>query len=755
MKWLLALVIGVVSCQIQISMVFFVFLMLGILIVNCYATAVKESICFAAVLFLGFVWCHYYNHQLVAWHLPPSQVKKDVMVVGKIVSIPHVGKHSQRFLLSMSRYRNQSQHALLRLSWFSQYVKLRIGDVWQLPVRLKPADGLHNPGGFNYQRYLWLHGIAATGYVYKSGYLLQHASNWSIARLRQSLQACIQHAVRSPPIAALLSALTVGSRALLTPEDWQVFQRTGTSHLVAVSGLHIGMVAILVYYLMFYSLRYSTLVTTRYPAPWLAAAVATMAALSYGLLAGFSLPTQRAAIMVFIAMMVRQTRFIPIWQRWLVAFLMVIVLEPGSVYSASFWLSFSAVGFIMFGMGARMAQMHRVYAWLRLQWVVFLGLLPVTLYFFAKISLVMFLANVVAVPWVEMLIVPICLLAGVVSAFWSKLALVLFNIAALCAKPLWLYLQWLAHFPHITWLHVIPSVWVLILSVLACVLLLLPSVLCIRLLGVLLLLPAIFYKPPTLHFAAFDLTLLDVGQGLSAVVRTQHHVLLYDAGPKTYAGFDAGRSVVLPYLRYLGVSRVNVMMISHGDSDHIGGAAAILKGIEVDRIITSVPHRFVHNEVSKCHSGQSWRWDGVGFMVLYPPAGMPYQDNNSSCVLRVSNGKSQVLLVGDIEVPAERWLLHHQQQYLHASVLVVPHHGSQTSSSEAFIQAVAPRYALFPVGAYNRFGFPAARVWHRYCQMHVKTLKTANAGAISVHLPRQGSIAVTIARKGLLNECYF
>lgn len=692
-------------------------------------------------------WCHILGFMALCatWQLPTTLIKKPVQVIGIISSTPKESTHAASFTFQLTQFNHTSVHAKIRLSWYGAHSPLIVGDEWQLTVKLKPPHGLSNPGGFNAKRWLKEQGIVATGYVASKApthKLQHHAWAYPITQLRQRIQQNIITAVSNHNLASIISALSIGSRSLMHSNTWNVFQATGTSHLVAISGLHVGFIAAVVFFMMSFVWRLSERCVLWYPAKQAASMAAIIAALCYGLLAGFSLPTQRAVIMitVFLGMQLLY-RATPLWRRLALAFVIVLAVDPLAFFSASFWLSFSAVGWIAYGLGARKTFKKIRFQWLHMQWVIFCGLTPITLLFFQKISLAMFVANMIAIPWVSFLIVPMALLSCITLLFNTHAAHSLFWLTAKALSPLWWVLQRLSHIHGVVWFHAILSPWVLLSGVAGMLLLLTPKGFPFKTLSVFFLLPLFFYHKPIPEYGAVWLRLLDVGQGLSAIVQTQHHVLLYDAGPKSYGGFDAGVSVVLPAMRALGLHHINTVMISHGDNDHIGGAPAVLSSVPVDRVLTSVPKKLARWHAVHCNNTQHWQWDGVDFAVLSPPKNQPYQDNNSSCVLRIShNGQGDIVLPGDIEQKAEDFLTQQEARYLSARVLVAPHHGSKTSSSINFVHSVHPALVLFPVGFYNRFHFPNKIIKKRYQSIGSKMLSTAKYGQIWVRISPSGQV---------------
>lgn len=692
----------------------------------------------------GFTWANFRAHQALAWHLSTLLINKPVVVEGRIVSLPKKTATSAHFKFELSKLAGHLEFVPVYLSWYGHYPALRVGDQWRFSVKLKPPHSLRNPGTFDYQRWLFVQGIRATGSVVsKKPQHLLHRDSWRfpINHLRQKIQSIIQQSVVHAPIAAILSTLTMGSKNLMKQSQWQVFQNTGTSHLMAISGLHVGLIAGIVYFLVRFLWSLFPWLVLRTPAPRAAAVVSLLIAIIYGLLAGFSLPTQRAVIMITVLMLGSLvSQAIPVWCRLLFAFFIIVIWQPFALWSASFWLSFAAVSWIAYGMGGRVQMLRGLKATVWLQFTIFIGLLPLTLFFFQQISLVALIANTIAIPWVGMVIVPLCFFATLISLFSVKLAHVLFWLTAKLLTPLWWWLQWLASWPLAVWHYAISPSWLLIPFMIAALLLLAPYGWPGRWLGFIWALPLFFWKIPVPAQNAVWLTLLDVGQGLSAIVQTAHHTLVFDAGPRSHGGFDAGQSIVVPYLQTRHVRHIDVMMVSHGDNDHIGGAKAILARIRVGRILTSVPKHFA-SRAAYCHAGQRWHWDGVAFEVLSPPEGEAYQGNNSSCVLRISTLKRSILLTGDIEKPREQWLLM-QGDELHADIIVAPHHGSISSSSPRFVQVISPKMVLFPVGYYNRYNFPNHRVVVRYRSEGALVFTSASDGAIMVHIDPYGKIHI-------------
>ncbi|MBD3671148.1 MAG: DNA internalization-related competence protein ComEC/Rec2, partial [Gammaproteobacteria bacterium] len=394
------------------------------------------------------------------------------------------------------------------------------------------------------------------------------------------------------------------------------------------------------------------------------------------------------------------------------------------------WLSFAVVALLCLVL----SQPHATGLWQRwgrIQWAVFVGLLPWLVFWFGQWSLIAPLVNLFAVPWLGFIAVPLLLASLLILPISDGIAQFGLHTTQWTLEWMWLVLERLASLPGVSWQQAQIPLWALAMASLGAILLLLPRGLIPRWLGALWFLPLFIPNTPALPEGAMHFTLLDVGQGLSAVIQTREKSLVFDTGARYGDRFNTGEAVLLPYLHQQGISRVDRLIISHGDNDHIGGARSLIEGIEVVEILTSVPESMPGSRL--CQAGESWTWDGIEFRVLHPPARYRHQrhsDNNRSCVLRVSNAAGSILLSADIEAPAELELVRHDDSVLDVDILVAPHHGSKSSSSTAFVEAVSPRWVLFPVGYRNRYRFPHDEVEARYRELGASLLSSADHGAI-------------------------
>lgn len=689
---------------------------------------------------LGFAYTAWYAHNILSWELPKELEGKPHLVTGCVASIPVTDYKQVHFLFAL-----ENTSALIRLSAQNFPQLFHVGDKWQLQVRLKRIHGSQNAGAFDYEAWAMQKGLRASGSIISSvenKFLSHHWYHFPIAQIRERLLVKMQKHLPDSVGSPWLIALVIGERIGIKPDDWQVLRNTGTNHLMAIAGLHIGMIAGFAHTLVSIVWRCIPTLVLLFPAQLAGGCAALFTAFLYSALAGFSIPTQRACIMLtvfIIALLLR--RNISAWTAWSLAMILVLLLNPLSVLTESFFLSFATIALIIYGMSARLAPTGWWWKWGRVQWVIGLGLIPITLALFQECSLVSFLANSVAIPWLGIFILPFCFLSGIFLFLYEPFGAILLFIASKSLAGLWCVLSWFSHFHFAAWQQAIPNTGIFLLTVLAFILLLIPAGMPGRWLGMLWLLPLVLYQYPTPEKGNFWLTLLDVGQGLSVVVQTKSHVLVYDAGPKYSENFDMGASVVVPYLRTNGTKTLDMLVVSHGDNDHIGGAPFIIHSLPVTMIKTSVPEKITNHTAELCLAGTAWEWDGVKFDFIYPTVNELHLGNDSSCVLRVSNGTHAILLTGDVEKFAEKQMLQKVPQYLPASILIAPHHGSKTSGVEQFVNAVHPSYVLYATGYRNRYHFPHVSVVRSYTEMNSQQFSTAECGEIQFRLDRNKMIA--------------
>ena len=656
---------------------------------------------------------------------------------------------------------------------------LRAGEHWQMTVRLKAPHGNSNPHGFDYELWLWEQGIQATGYV-RTGKSdtppKKLADSWAkpVERARQAVREAIFQRVDNRQLAGVVAALVVGDQNAIERADWDVFRATGVAHLMSISGLHITMFAwaasLLVGWLWRRSAGLSPAFCHALPASSAGALGGLLLATLYALFSGWGVPAQRTIWMLATVVLLRQSgRQWPWPVVWLLAMVVVLALDPWALMQAGFWLSFVAVG-VLFASGssegdavkresainseAANSRIHwvkginecdnrpekRVSAaltaalganlmkTLREQWVITLALTPLSLLLFNQVSLVGLLANAVAIPWVTLVVTPLAMLGALWSPVWDA--------AALAVHVLTLLLLWLASFSWASISVAAAPLWCAVAAVLGGALLVMRLPWHWRLLGVPLMLPVLLWQPLRPEIGQFEILGADIGQGNALIVRTASHSMVYDTGPKFSRESDAGNRVLVPLLRAMG-EKIDMLMLSHRDLDHIGGAPAVLAMQPQARLVSSIEDSHELQALRKserCVAGHAWRWDGVDFEVLHPQASnydSTAKSNAMSCVLRISNVDKTALLAGDLEAAQELRLVANPElsPKLKADFLLMPHHGSKTSSTGPFLDAVQPQFALAQAGYRNRFKHPVESVLQRYADRQIRVIKSPACGA--------------------------
>ncbi|MBP5945448.1 MULTISPECIES: DNA internalization-related competence protein ComEC/Rec2 [unclassified Pseudomonas] len=675
-----------------------------------------------AFLLFGFTWACVSAHWALQDRLPVALDGETRWLEGRVVGLPQNSDGVVRFELADAHSRHGKLPSLMRLAWYAG-PPVSSGERWRLAVKLKRPNGLLNADAFDYEAWLLVQRIGATGTI-KEGQRLGEA-RWAWRdSIRQRLLA-----VDAQGRGGALAALVLGDGSGLSREDWQILQDTGTVHLLVISGQHIGMLAAVMYLLVAGLARYG-LWPLRWPwLPW-ACGLAFAAALGYGLLAGFDVPVRRACVMVGLVLLWRlRFRHLGAWWPLLLAFNGVLLLDPLASLRPGFWLSFAAVAVLIFTFGGRLGAWRWWQTWTRAQWLIAIGLCPMLLALNLPISLSGPLANLLAVPWVSLVVLPPALLGTLLlpvpyvgeGLLWLAGGLIdwLFQGLALIAG------QWPA------WITPSLPAWALAIGSLGAVLLLLPRGVPLRPLGWPLLLILVVPPRERLDAGLADVWQLDVGQGLAILIRTRHHALLYDAGPR-FRDFDLGERVVLPALRKLNVETLDLMLLSHADADHAGGALAVARRLQVKQVISGDPPGLpAELNAQACESGQQWQWDGVSFQ-LWQWADA-HDSNQRSCVLQIEANGERLLLTGDIDTHAERVLL---QSPLNVATqwLQAPHHGSRSSSSMALLKALKPNAVLISLGQGNSFGHPHPIVMARYRQQGLRIYDSAEQGAIHLQL---------------------
>jgi competence protein ComEC len=696
----------------------------------------------AGALLIGIALACLQGQATLAAQWPASRSGEVVVVEGVIRGLPATAEDAVRFELVVSAgMPGLAAGSRLRLAWFARPGEpppvLEPGSRWRLPLRLRAPRGLLNPGGFDFERRAIERRIAATGYVRdddgNAAQRLDVGRGLDLTRAR--LSGRIFAAVPGPS-ARFVAALALGDTRGLDDRDWEILRATGLTHLIAISGFHVGLVAGFGAWLGRAAWWLLPGLGRRWPRPQGSAAAALLLAAVYTALAGFALPTVRTLLMIAAVVLARLARRPQtLAQSLALAAIVVLLADPASVLAPGFWLSFLGVAWLAWCLPYQPGE-----GWLRpflaAQAVAMLGLLPLTVWFFSQASLPGPLVNLVGIPWISLVVVPLALLGLALDPLLPAGAALCWQLAADLMQWLWLGLEWVARWPPaLAWLPE-PGLPAMALALLGTFWLLLPRGVPGKPLAALLLLPMLWPAPDRPPPGEVDLHLLDVGQGLALLVRTRHHALLYDAGPAPPRGMDLGEAVVVPALHALGVARLDRLVLSHGDNDHAGGAAAVLRAYAPPRVMA--PEGWAGEGMQPCLAGQRWSWDGVDFEVLHPTPFFPYLRNDSSCVLRIGAGGRHALLAGDIGRHVEARLARLPPERIRADLLLVPHHGSDSSSSLDFLAAVRPSIGLLAVGEGNRFGLPKPRVLARFERYSVALHDTAGSGAITLRLGAAG-----------------
>jgi len=700
------------------------------------------SLSFILLFFISIIYSSYYSANHLEHRFNSSFVGEDILLTGRVASIPIKSSKVQRFEFDVYSAKlstrdgntrvllNEKFPKKVRLSWY--YGKrINADEQWQIVVRLKPPHGFMNPGGFDYEGWLFQQGIDATGYIRQStdNRLLAAASAYSVNHIRQMLSNSIDEIQKSRDEAgtnanqsslALVKALSIGDKSLISVAQWEVLKNTGTSHLMAISGLHIGLAAFFAYVVV---RRLSPVyIMKRVPAQHVAIVMGMVVALLYALIAGFSIPTQRAIIMLFVlsSMLLIRRNHRPIDALGLAA-IVVLLIDPLAVLSAGFWFSFSAVAVIFISVSNMMAATDMDYS-----------------------------------AWGKAFIVIKQLLVAIASSFISPVfSEMLFSFAASLLDFIWPLLTYLSKLPFAYWVKGDVTVSALLIVTLSLLVIYYSKHVQVKsvrwsLRIVSLLSFVLLFMPDDsdINTAEYHLTVLDVGQGSAAVIRTQNHLLVFDTGARFSDKMNAGASAVVPYLRSLGEDELSKLIISHGDNDHIGGAQAVINAYPGAELIGQDIESLVSDNKLACHNQMRWQWDDVDFEFLSPAFEgavtlQSKKSNNRSCVLKVSSIYGSVLLTGDIEKRIETALVENYAEKLNADILLVPHHGSNTSSSRDFLQRVNPEYSIISVGYKNRYKLPSSKVIARYAALDLALLRTDKSGAITVKISDSEGISVT------------
>ncbi len=690
-----------------------------------------------------FMSCFLWTTAVIYWQLDhrlnSDMNNKRVVAVGEVINIPKTSPTSTNFLFKPVSIEGYNSHypQKIRLNWRNAPETLKPGQFWQLQIKLKQPHGFQNPGGFDYERWMFVRGIQARGYVLDSELNELQKTTWfSLNSLRNHLKKHIEKSCLGCNHIGLIEALAIGFRGDISMQTRNLLSQTGTAHLIAVSGLHIGIVSTAFYY-MGLLLWSKLLYAGRLKRKEIALLLAWFGGLSYSLLSGFDLPAQRAMIMLTVVLFSLYVRSpFNLLNSIASALVIVLLIFPLAVLSESFWLTFSALMIISFGSFLLQLQTSRLKQLVIIQILFSVLFIPLSVYIFGQIHVASMAANLIAVPFISFIIVPFNFV--LLLFFWlpDQLLQLMYRFLDNMLNVLIQYLEWLQDNGLAAIQVADIEGWKLILLLILTVLLLMPRGFVSRAVILFLLPPVFLWNLHPLSAAQFKMTVLDVGMGTSVVIQTHNHSLIYDFGPGNRQGFSLGKWVVLPYMFSEGIDAPDRIVLSHADQDHSGGFYAVQESYQNIPVFSGTPFEVKRSfpnlkYIRNCHDTMSWMWDGVKFEFI---GNQPVQSskNNRSCVLKISINNKSVLLAGDIEHERESQLVKETKNNLRSTFLVVPHHGSDRSSSKEFIASVSAHYILFTTGYLNMWHFPRQEIVQRYKKTGANTLQTDKTGAIQI-----------------------
>ncbi|WP_231734447.1 DNA internalization-related competence protein ComEC/Rec2 [Noviluteimonas gilva] len=695
----------------------------------------------AAVSTSGFALAGWHAADALGARLPASLEGQDLRIRGRVVDLPDRDARRVQFLLRVDDDASQVgalRGRVLRIAWYdgggAQPRPVAAGSHWEFDARLRAPRGLRNPGWFDSERHALANRLTAAGYVRNASSAREVAAPKGLQAWRADMADRIDHAIDAP-ISRFIRALALGDTRGLSDDDWATLRATGLTHLIAISGFHVGLVA--GFFALAVSLvwRFVPALAHRVPRPIAMALAAVAGAVLYTAVAGFALPTVRTTLMIAVVAAVRCTRRAhSSFDALSLAVIAMVLVAPLSLLGAGFWLSVCGVAWLLWCLPNGDGGVLRSFA--SAQAVATVGLLPLTVALFGQASLAGPVANLVAIPWWSLVVVPLALLGTGMEAMHVGLGEWPWRAAAFAFDATWPAFEALgesrfafAWLPEARW-------FALPMAAFAAFWCLLPRGVPGKPLALLLWLPLLWPSRDLPPHGAFRIDVLDVGQGLSALVRTASHAILFDMGPASHDGYDAGERAVVPALRALGVRALDVAIISHADSDHAGGWHAVRRALPIRD--SHAPDGSPTPVASRCIAGRTWQRDGVRFRYLHPTEHFPYLGNDAGCVLRIEGAHGSALLTGDIGEVVERTLVRRDPAALRADVVLIPHHGSEGSSDPAFIRATGARVALVATGAGNRFGHPRSEVVARWCAAGARVLETAAGGALRVDVGSDG-----------------
>jgi competence protein ComEC len=714
-----------------------------------------------AALTLSSLQCHWYQDLV----LPDSLTQTDIAIRGVVADFPRAEDDSVAFTLRLlpddlvSRFPETVQ---LRI--YTADLQPQAGELWDFLVRLKRPAGPINWAGFDREAWALRNHIHANGYVRESplNRRIDARGPGSLTlRLRDIVRQRIEKALAGHPMSPLVQGITIAATQSIDADTWQILRDSGTSHLVAISGLHVSLVAAFLWYpgrlaggIMS---SFGVLADSLLPARLLALG----GAFAYGALAGYSTPTLRACLMVAAVLLIgwygrNRASGIGIL---CAALLCMLLANPLSILSPGFWLSFLAVALLYtcvtqsvdswpvdpHATAKRLILIKRfVAANMHTQFVLGVGLLLPSLIFFSQVSVISFIANLLAIPLFSFCILPLALLGSVLVTMQSGPGDWILIGAATGLEWLVASMGILAGIPGAIWQPASMDGVALLLVLTASAVSLIRPPLPGRFAG-LGLLCILLSRDSSSVDELLRVQILDVGQGLAVLVQTRNHNLLYDTGAR-WRGGDSGKTVVLPAIQANGIDELDMLIVSHDDADHSGGVSSIMHTVDALQVLAPAADYLGIEQATDCGAGASWEWDNVEFRVVHPVNRSVWSDNNASCVLLIIAAGQKILLPGDIEAGAELKLAE-DLLLREVSLVLAPHHGSRTSSSELFVNALAAKYVVFSAGYANRWGFPKTDIVQRWVDSGACALTTSVSGALEFSISEVGELTLSHAAR--------
>lgn len=681
------------------------------------------------VFFIAIFWGILHQWLVAVKNIPNKSIITKACIIGRIISIPVQHSNKTQFQFKVTSFNGKRAKAIVIMSCYKNCPNFSTNKSYKIIADLKKPRNLGNPGGFDYVNWLYSKHIHWVGTV-KNVFILENKkfTKYSLLNFRNYLATNLEKLAIDKNTLGILQALSLGVTTNLDKVDWELFRRTGTTHLLIISGAHIGLIAGLFFFVgRLFWCRLGSL-AIRFPAPMVASILAIFSALSYSIIAGFSVSVKRSFLACFFVL---SRNFLPYkfspWQAWRYAILLILVVEPHAVLLPGFYLSFIAVAILLtMNKYILITGIRKV---ILIQVACLLGIMPYTLFWFSYGAVNGFLANLVAIPLVGFIIVPLSLIVMILSQ-WFEISFLLF-LLQLSVKCLWYFLTLIDSFAYfnlaITYKNFISPLALII----AMNLLIFLPLKALRIPVALLFFLSVFPKYEKLKSGEAQIDILDVGQGLSVLVRTANHQLIYDTGVKFSESWDMGKLVIIPYLKILGIKKIDKIVISHPDLDHRGGLDSLENTYKVKELI--VDDSSFYKRGASCHDYKDWVWDGIHFH-FFPIEKFTKNKNNLSCVLQIKSKYATILLTGDIEKLAEDYLVKNYQTNLESKFLLAPHHGSKTSSSKSFLRQVKPEFVFLSYGFNNKYHFPHSKTLQNYASHHIKILNTLDCGMISVNL---------------------